>query len=66
MRANRLSGALMFSVFGGLILTGVALYYGGDEQFRAASQWTHQILGLLFPLTLGWHAFVGWRRVKNV
>ena len=64
MKANRLSGAAMLAVMGGLILTGTGLYYGGDPSWREVLVWSHRVLGLLLPLTLAahWIGAVQWAK----
>lgn len=61
LRANLLSGFAMEAVFAGLILTGVGLYYVGAEDWRERLIWTHRVLGLLLPVTLAGHWFMGVR-----
>ena len=61
MRANLWSGFLMEAVFVGLIISGVGLYYIGDDAMRARALWFHHVCGLLLPLTLAAHWFAGIR-----
>ena len=61
LRANLLSGFVMEGVFLGLIVTGAGLYYAGSEEWRERLIWTHRVLGLALPLTLGIHWFMGLR-----
>jgi hypothetical protein len=65
MRVNRISGSLLFAVFAVLIVSGVGLYYSGGETMREVWKETHEIAGTAYPLVLGWHAFVGWRRARK-
>ena len=59
LRANLLSGFVMEGVFLGLIVTGAGLYYSGSEEWRERLIWTHRVLGLVLPLTLGTHWIMG-------
>ena len=64
MKANRLSGAAMVVVMGGLILTGTGLYYAGSQSWREWLVWSHRALGLSLPLTLAahWIGAVQWAK----
>jgi hypothetical protein len=67
LRANRPSGLALECVFAALICTGAALYYVGDETWRDRLVWSHRLLGLLLPVTLGLHWFLGhrWARLST-
>ena len=56
---NRRNGLMLIVVNGVLILTGYGLYYAGGERWRAASQWTHNVVGGLVPLLIVWHIRAG-------
>lgn len=62
---NRRSGGLMLLLNALLALTGYALYYAGDESFRAAASSAHLFLGLALPLLLVAHILRG-RRSRAV
>lgn len=66
LRANLVSGFVMEAVFVGLILTGAGLYYVGAEDWRERIIWTHRLLGLALPVTLGVHWFMGHRWASRV
>lgn len=66
LRVNRGSGSTMFMVFGGLVVSGTALYYVGGEGMRATLVWIHRMLGLVLPLVLAFHWFQAWRWAKKV
>lgn len=61
-RLNRFTGGLILATQGLFIATGYALYYAGDEIFRAYASDVHLVLGLGFPLVLVGHIIVGRRR----
>lgn len=52
---NRRTGGTMVAVCGALIVTGYALYYASGDDVRRIAAWTHNALGLGFPLFLIWH-----------
>ena len=52
---NRLTGAGMVALCGGLVVSGYALYYAGSESARAWASGSHLIGGLAFPFMLGVH-----------
>jgi len=62
---NRGTGGLMLSTQVLLIVTGYALYYSGDEDVRAFAGNLHLIIGLGFPVILGWHIAEGRRRMQS-
>ena len=66
LRANLLSGFTMELIFGGLILSGMGLYYAGADEWRNLCAQTHRILGLLLAPGLGMHWFAGSRWAKKL
>ena len=60
---NRVSGLAMDSVFVVLILSGVGLYYVGEN--REIIVWIHRIAGAASPVFLGLHWFLGHRWAKK-
>jgi len=60
-RLNRFTGGLILATQALFIGTGCALYYAGDEAFRAYASNVHLVLGLGFPLVLVGHIIVGRR-----
>jgi len=58
-RRNRGSGAAMLAFFGLLTITGYGLYYIGAEHLRAWTSWIHLGLGLVLPVFLGVHIWLG-------
>lgn len=58
---NRGNGVLFVSVIAILVLTGYGLYYFGDERWRTVTSWTHLSLGLVSPVFLAWHIWLGRR-----
>ena len=65
LRANFVTGITMEIVFGGLILSGVGLYYAGAAESRDVCVQTHRILGLLLAPVLGMHWVAGLRWAKK-
>jgi hypothetical protein len=65
LRANLTTGVAMELLFGGLILSGVGLYYAGSKEWREGMVLLHRTLGLLLPLGLGAHWWAGLRWAKN-
>ena len=63
-RRNHWNGALLITVLILLTLTGYGLYYSGIEALRAASSWTHRILGVLLPVIIVLHIWAGRRAVR--
>jgi hypothetical protein len=65
LRANLVTGITMEIVFGGLILSGIGLYYAGSVESRDLCVQTHRILGLLLAPGLGLHWIAGLRWAKK-
>ena len=61
-RRNRLSGIATAAGLALLAATGAALYYIGDERWRAAVSVGHWLLGLAATAVVAWHAVAGRRR----
>ena len=61
LRANLATGFAMEIIFGGLILSGIGLYYAGSAEWRNLCVQTHWILGLLLAPGLGMHWVAGLR-----
>jgi hypothetical protein len=66
LRANRVTGLAMEIIFGGLILSGIGLYYVGAAESRDLCVQTHRILGLLLAPGLGLHWAAGLRWAKRI
>ena len=66
LRANLLTGFAMEIIFGGLILSGIGLYYAGAAESRNLCVQTHRILGLLLAPALGMHWVAGLRWAKQL
>jgi hypothetical protein len=66
LRANLLTGFMMEIIFGGLILSGIGLYYAGSAEWRNLCVQTHRILGLLLAPGLGIHWVAGLRWAKTI
>jgi hypothetical protein len=49
-RRRHLSGGLLVGILAWLIISGYLLYYLGDEQLRAATSFTHWLIGLIVPI----------------
>lgn len=60
-RRNRANGAFFVTIIGILVVTGYGLYYFGDEHLRSITSWIHLMLGLVAPLLLVWHIWLGRR-----
>ncbi len=58
-RKNRLSGVVFLVVNGVLIASGYGLYYAGDEGFRNGIAGLHLWVGLLFPILMALHVWLG-------
>lgn len=61
--ANRISGLAMDLVFIVMILSGVGLYYAGEQ--RELIVWIHRISGSTVPVFLGLHWYLGQRWAKK-
>jgi hypothetical protein len=66
LRANLLTGFTMEIIFGGLILSGIGLYYAGTAEWRNLCVLTHRILGVLVAPALGMHWVSGLHWAKKV
>ena len=60
-RRNRTNGSIFLSAFAVLIITGYGLYYAGGERLRAWTSWIHLAIGLVLPILLVIHIFLGRR-----
>jgi len=58
---NRINGSMFLSAFGVLTITGYGLYYAGGERLRAWTSWVHLAVGLVLPILLLIHIFLGKR-----
>ena len=58
-RRNRANGSVFLSAFVVLTITGYALYYAGGERLRAWTSWIHLAVGLILPILLLIHIFLG-------
>ena len=58
-RKNRVSGAVLGAALLVISVTGVCLYYAGDETARNAASLAHWLVGLALPLLFTWHALKG-------
>jgi hypothetical protein len=65
LRANLLTGFAMEIIFGGLILSGIGLYYAGSAEWRNLCVLTHRILGLVLAPSLAMHWVAGLRWAKK-
>ena len=61
---NRANGSLFLSAFAVLTITGYGLYYAGGERLRAWTSWIHLSVGLVLPILLLIHIFLG-RRTRH-
>lgn len=64
-RKNRKNGALFLSVVGSLTFSGYALYYMGEEHWRAAVSNFHLWLGIVVPIFLILHIWFGRRATRS-
>jgi len=64
-RRNRVNGVLFLTTFGILTLTGYGLYYAGSERLRMWTSWIHLGLGLVLPVLLIAHIWLG-RKTRPV
>ena len=58
---NRMSGSLMVTINGLLIVTAFGLYYSGAEVLRAWTGYIHIAVGLALPVLAGLHILLGRR-----
>ena len=63
-RRNRANGSVFLSAFAVLTATGYALYYAGGERLRVWTSWIHLGIGLVLPILLLVHIFLG-RRTRR-
>ena len=52
---NRPNGGGLLVLCAALTVTGYGLYYLANESLRVFTSWSHSLLGLGFPLVIGWH-----------
>ena len=65
-RRNRANGSVFLSAFAVLTVTGYGLYYAGGESLRAWTSWIHLAIGLVLPILLLVHIFLGKRTRPTV
>jgi cation transport ATPase len=65
-RRNRANGSVFLSAFAILAITGYGLYYAGGERLRAWTSGIHLAVGLVLPLLLLLHIFLGRRTRRAV
>jgi hypothetical protein len=58
---NRANGSVFLSAFAVLSIAGYGLYYVGGERLRAWTSWIHLAVGLVLPISLLIHIFLGRR-----
>ena len=58
---NRPNGSVFLSALAALTMTGHGLYYAGGERLRAWTSWIHLSVGLVLPILLLIHIFLGRR-----
>ena len=56
---NRLTGIMMVSLCGLMIVSGYGLYYSGSDTLRFWMSNFHSVSGCLLPLVLVWHTYCG-------
>src|SRR5262245_7273015 len=66
LRANLATGFAIEIIFGGLILSGIGLYYAGGAESRNLWVQAHRVLGLLLAPALGLHWIAGRRWAKKI
>jgi len=59
VRRNRANGSVFLSAFAFLTITGYGLYYAGGERLRTWTSWIHLGIGLVLPILLLVHIFLG-------
>jgi hypothetical protein len=62
MRRSRVSGTLVAAVIFTLAVTGLGLYYVGDDAWREATSLAHWAIGLGAPALVAFHVVVGRRK----
>jgi heme A synthase len=60
-RRNRTNGSVLLSALAILIITGYGLYYAGGERLRLWTSWIHLAIGLVLPILVLIHIFLGRR-----
>ena len=65
-RRNRANGSVFLGAFAVLAITGYGLYYEGGERLRAWASWIHLAIGLVLPILLLIHIFLGKRTRPTV
>jgi hypothetical protein len=60
-RRNRANGSVFLSAFAFLTISGYGLYYASGERLRAWTSWIHLVMGLVLPILLLIHIFLGKR-----
>lgn len=63
-RKNRKNGVFFLAATSLLTLSGYALYYLGNEDWRNAASQFHLWLGLAAPVLLAWHIILGRRATR--
>ena len=58
---NRVSGSVMVTINGLLIVTAFGLYYAGSDVLRAWTGYVHIAAGLALPMLFGMHLLLGRR-----
>jgi len=58
---NRWAGVIMLAINAVLIATAYALYYSGSDRWRSWASNLHIAAGLVLPLWLAVHIWLGWR-----
>jgi cation transport ATPase len=65
-RRNRANGSVFLGALAVLTITGYGLYYAGGERLRAWTSWIHLGIGLVLPILLLIHIFLGRRTRPGV
>lgn len=60
---NRSSGVTLLATFAFLCISGLGIYYFGNELLSVISSVSHLVVGILFLLVYVWHIF--WFKKKN-
>ena len=58
-RRSRANGSVFLAAFAFLTITGYGLYYAAGERLRAWTSWVHLAIGLVLPILLLIHLFLG-------